>query len=185
MNKSRTAHSYTMYAVKRTVAALLMLLLAQVAPLSAARNGDRAMQQGECENLQVQAGSKLAFQVYADGDQIYSWNGSSWAFVAPDAALYVDAAGHGLVGIHYGGPTWESLSGSKVVGTVLQRCTPDASAIPWLLLGVVSAEGPGIFDRVTFIQRVNTTGGLAPTDPGSTIGEIARVPYTTVYLFYR
>ena len=41
---------------------------------------------------------------------------------------------NGVVGIHYGGPTWESLSGSKVVGAVIDRATPDASAIPWLLL---------------------------------------------------
>src|SRR5688572_19314968 len=75
LNKSRTAHPYTMHAVERTVAALLTLLLVQVAPLSADRIGDQAMQQGECENLQVPAGSKLAFKVYADGDQIYSWNG--------------------------------------------------------------------------------------------------------------
>ena len=34
-----------------------------------------------------------------------------------------------------------------------------------LLLGAVFNEGPGIFHRVMFIQRVNTVGGNAPTDP--------------------
>ena len=91
---------------------------------------------------------------------------------------------NGIVGIHYAGPTWESNSGSKVVGTVLERCTPDPDAIPWLLLKAVSNEGPG-FSRVTFIQRVNTVGGIAPTDPGDFVGEEVEVPYTTEYYFYR
>lgn len=79
----------------------------------------------------------------------------------------------------------ESVSGSRVVGTVLERCTPDPDAIPWLLLGTVFSEGPGIFHRVSFIQRVNTVGGNAPTDPGAFSGEVVRVPYTTEYVFYR
>jgi hypothetical protein len=53
------------------------------------------------------------------------------------------------------------------------------------MLGAVSSEGPGIFHRVTFVQRVNTAGGKAPTVPGGTVGEEARVPYTTEYFFYR
>ena len=76
------------------------------------------------------------------------------------------------------------MSGGKLVGTVLEHCTPDPSAIAWLLLGAVS-DGPGVFQRVTFIQRVNTVGGNAPADPGSSTGEKARVPYTTEYFFYR
>jgi len=38
---------------------------------------------------------------------------------------------------------------------------------------------------VAYIQRVNTVGGNAPSYAGSTVGEEARVPYTTRYLFYR
>jgi hypothetical protein len=105
--------------------------------------------------------------------------------VAPEAVLFADAGGHGVVGIHYGGPTWESNSGGTVVGTVLERCTPDPDAIPWLLLEAVSTEGPGIFARVTFIQRVNTVGGNAPTAAGDFVGEVVEVPYTAEYYFYR
>lgn len=83
------------------------------------------------------------------------------------------------------GPTWESNSGSKVVARRLQGCTPDTSAIHWLLLQSVTANGPGIFKSTTFIQRVNTTGGLAPTTPGSTVNEVLEVPYTAEYYFYR
>ena len=62
---------------------------------------------------------------------------------------------------------------------------PDASAIPWLLLVAVSTEGPGVLDGVTYIQRVNTTGGLAPAVPGTFVGQEADVPYTAEYYFYR
>jgi hypothetical protein len=146
---------------------------------------DRAPDLGSCNILEVPAKSKVVFHVYAKGTQIYSWNGASWSFVAPSALLYADAGYAGVVGTHYAGPTWESNSGSKVVGAVLQRCTPDPNAIPWLLLGVVSAEGPGIFARTTFIHRVNTVGGNPPAAPGSFIGELRSVPYTTEYFFYR
>jgi len=67
---------------------------------------------------------------------------------------------------------------------VQQRCTPNPNAIPWLLLSAV-ADGPGVFHRVAFIQRVNTVGGNAPSSPGSVVGAEARVPYTTEYFFYR
>jgi hypothetical protein len=46
-------------------------------------------------------------------------------------------------------------------------------------------DGPGIFDGTTLIQRIHTTGGLIPSAPGTTIGEVARVPYTAEYVFYR
>ena len=117
--------------------------------------------------------------------QVYRWDGASWVFVEPSAVLYADAGEHGVVGTHYAGPTWESNSGSKVVAAVDERCTPDANSIPWLLLHAVSAEGPGVFGRTAFIQRVNTVGGKAPAAGGSAVGEIARVPYTAEYFFYR
>src|SRR5262249_47684332 len=101
------------------------------------------------------------------------------------AVLFADAGDNGAVGTHYAGPTWETNSSSKVVGMVLERCTPDPDAIPWLLLEAVFDEGPGILARVTFIQRVNTLGGKAPTDPGNVPGELARVPYAAEYFFYR
>jgi hypothetical protein len=43
---------------------------------------------------------------------------------------------------------------------------------------------PGIFSTVNQILRVNTTGGLIPTTPGTTVGQEARVPYTAEYYFY-
>ena len=119
-----------------------------------------------CDLLQVQPGHEVTFRVYALGVQIYRWNGTTWVFVEPEATLFADANYNGEVGIHYGGPTWESNSGSTVVARRLEGCSPDPTAIPWLLLQTVTTDGPGIFSSVTYIQRVNTTGGLAPTTPG-------------------
>jgi hypothetical protein len=138
-----------------------------------------------CPDLKAPANTKLAFHVYAQGVQIYRWTGASWSFVGPSAVLSADADGKSTVGTHYAGPTWESNSGGTVVGAVQKRCTPDAGSIPWLLLGAVSTDGPGVFQRVTQIQRVNTVGGNAPANPGSVTGEEARVPYTAEYFFYR
>jgi hypothetical protein len=146
--------------------------------------GNRAVDLGGCDELRAPAGSRLAFHVYAEGVQIYRWNGTSWTFVAPSALLFADAGGHGVVGSHYGGPTWRSVSGGTSVGTVVGRCTADPSAIPWLLLSAVSA-GPGVLHGTTSIQRVNTVGGTAPSTPGSFTGEQASVPYTAEYFFYR
>lgn len=138
-----------------------------------------------CERLKVDGAHKLSFRAYAVGVQIYRWNGTTWDFVAPLANLYADRDFHIQIGDHYAGPTWEGNWGSNVVGRRVDGCTPDATAIPWLLLDAASTEGPGIFHRVTYIQRVKTAGGLVPSAPGTTVGEEARVPYSTEYYFYR
>ena len=134
--------------------------------------------------LEVPPGNKVAFHAFAVGVQIYEWSGSAWVFVAPEAVLIADVGGHGEVGVHYAGPTWESQSGSKVVGARVAG-SPAANAIPWLLLQSVSTEGPGIFQHVTYIQRVNTTGGTAPATPGTVAGTRVEVPYTAEYVFFR
>lgn len=148
-------------------------------------NTFRSLDLSACPRLEAPADTELALHVFAAGVQIYRWNGTTWTFVAPSALLSADANGTSTVGTHYAGPTWESNSGGKVVGAVIERCTPNPNAIPWLSLGAVSNTGPGVFSRVTFIQRVNTAGGNAPAAPGVSVGAEARVPYTTEYLFYR
>lgn len=160
-----------------------LLLLALFTPLAARAADKRAPELGECEEVAAPAGHKVSFVAEAEGVQIYRWNGTSWGFVAPDAVLY--SGNNGVVGIHYGGPTWESNSGSKVVAALDKRCTADPEAIDWLLLKAVSNEGPGPLARVTYIQRVFTTGGLAPAEAGDFVGEEARIPYTALYVFYR
>jgi hypothetical protein len=134
--------------------------------------------------------TKVAFHTHAAGVQIYIATPSTtnpstfvWTFSAPEAVLF-DNDGN-AVGLHYAGPTWESASGSKVVGARVSGITVDTTAVPWLLLKATSAEGPGIFARTTYIQRVNTVGGLAPAAAPTQAGQVARVPYTAEYFFYR
>jgi hypothetical protein len=139
-----------------------------------------------CEQLAPPAGHQVAYKVYAVGVQIYRWDGTAWVFVAPEAGLFANSNYRGLVGSHYGGPTWETNSGSLVVssGTTAIPCTPDPAAIPWLRLTAVTSSGPGILEGVTYIQRINTVGGIRPA-AGTVIGEEARIPYTTEYYFYK
>lgn len=126
--------------------------------------------------------NKVHFHGFGVGVQIYTWNGADWGRAVPEATLFHD---NGVVATHFAGPTWESNSGSRVVGAVVQPVTVDTNAIPWVLLKAVQTSGPGIFAEITYIQRVNTTGGKAPSTDGTFIGQVVRVPYTADYFFYR
>jgi uncharacterized protein DUF3455 len=64
-------------------------------------------------------------------------------------------------------------------------------AVAWLLLKVVGAEdgptGGDTLTNTTFIQRLNTSGGVAPPTGcalPSDVGHQAFVPYTADYFFY-
>ena len=129
------------------------------------------------------ADQDLAFALDARGVQKCACNAAgAWAFVAPEAEVYRD---NQTFIHHYAGPTWQWLDGSTVVGARVAGATVDTTAIPWLLLRAAS-HGPidGKMTAITAIQRVLTTGGLAPAGT-CTPGDTADVPYTAVYLFYR
>jgi hypothetical protein len=135
------------------------------------------------ESLRPGANESLAQIVPAKGVQIYECRDGSWAFVAPDAELF-DAAGK-KIGTHYAGPHWEAADGSKVVASVKARAdAPQAASIPWLLLGAKSVGADGAFSKVTSIQRVSTSGGIAPAGACSQSGARARVGYTADYYFF-
>lgn len=172
----------------RTIGAAVLLAIAGLAiQPSVAFASDGPELPAECSSIQVEAGNKVSFHTYAKGVQIYRWNGSAWVFVAPVATLFAEKNFFGEVGTHYIGPKWESKSGSKVEARRVAGtgCRPDPTAIEWLLLSRFDSTGPGIFANVTFIQRVNTTGGMAPSQPGTTLDEVKEVPYTAEYYFYR
>ena len=178
-----------MYSTKIRLAAASLMMLITAGLVTAAmvtREQDGPdLPSPSCDSLRVPEGNKLNSHVYADGVQIYRWDGLSWVFVEPQATLFAKAGYDGQVGLHYRGPTWQSNGGSKVVGARLFGCSPDATAIPWLLLEAVSTSGPGIYGPATYIQRLNTKGGLAPVGPGAFVGATVQVPYTAEYYFYR
>ena len=178
----------------RSVAALLLGCAFSMVAEAGTDNRAPAVPQ----SLKVSEGNKVSFHAYALGFQIYvstvstnSPTGFAWTFHAPEAVLY-DADGN-IVGIHYAfdGPTrpaWETASGSRVVGIrTVAPVTVTSNSIPWLILSADpdNTIGPGVLARTTFIQRVNTTGGLAPASPPTQLGQEARVPYTAEYFFYR
>jgi hypothetical protein len=139
--------------------------------------------------IAVPDGNKFAFSFHAEGVQIYkcTLNGSSasWVFQAPQADLFGNH--HHFVGTHYAGPTWEFIDGSSVVGSKVAAATPDPTAIPWLLLKAVSHDGDGRMAEVTYVQRLETVGGLAPATgcDAAHADTIANVDYTATYAFYR
>ena len=108
-----------------------------------------------------------------------------WAFVAPEAELF-DTRGKQL-GLHGAGPHWTAKDGSRVTAKVAAKVdSPDTSSIPWLLLEAKDSGMPGVFNHVTYIQRVNTTGGIAPSKPcnGPMVGQQVGVHYTADYRFF-
>lgn len=116
------------------------------------------------------------------GVQIYQCGpDGKWLFQAPRASLYDDEGN--LLAEHLAGPTWQAADGSTVVGRVISKVTPDETAIPWLLLEAVSNTGDGSFSRVKYIQRLNTVGGTAPSDPCRKPG-LVEVDYSARYVFH-
>jgi len=151
--------------------------------------------------IQVPAGNHLFREGHAVGTQDYACLSTGWASPAfgPQATLFNDD--NDQIITHFLSPnpfesdtprpTWQdSRDTSTVWGNPIPGATytPDSTAIPWLLLEVVGAtEGPTGGDRMTgttYIQRVNTTGGLKPTG-SCTEGAKALVPYTADYFFYK
>jgi Protein of unknown function (DUF3455) len=99
-----------------------------------------------------------------------------------------------------GSPTWQSsFDSSKVWGQATHSLAagsdpscPNAGSIACLLLQVIGSEaGPAggkLLTKTTFVQRLNTNGGSAPTSgcavPGD-VGQQALVPYSADYFFFR
>ena len=150
--------------------------------------------------LAVPAGATLKVRYHGVGAQIYACTASggvdagvdggaptyAWVLKAPDAKLF-DIA-NVQVGTHGVGPNWTStVDGSVVNGTkVAQVDSPLATAIPWLLLRATSTSGTGVFSDISYVQRVNTTGGKAPATgcDATTVDTEVRVDYTADYYFY-
>jgi len=141
------------------------------------------------EPIKAPAGYSPVLTVHAKGDQIYQCSVNkgeyAWETQAPDAKLF-DAQGK-IVGNHTAGPLWEYKEGSRVVGRVVKKIDmAPGSAIAWLLVEVVSHKGDGLFSNVSFINRINTHGGLPPSSgcDANHLGAEKRIAYTADYVFY-
>jgi hypothetical protein len=190
------------------------LLVASVATLGTplafaaeARHGHVALPQVP-GNLEVEAGHEAFLVGHAKGTQNYiclpSGSSFAWSLFTPAATLFDDD--HHAIVTHYFGPNpfedgriravWQdSRDTSRVWGRAIQSSADphfvEAGAIPWLLVkGVGARPGPmggRELTDTTFIQRVNTHGGVAPGSgcgQPSDVGHRAFVPYTADYVFY-
>jgi hypothetical protein len=160
-------------------------------------------------NLEVPAGHSAYLTTHAEGTQNYvcvlAGEGFGWQFFGPQATL-LDAGGE-QVATHFLSPnpdeagvpraTWQhSGDTSAVWAAAIANSTDPAfvapGAIPWLLLRAVGTQpGPAFGNTLgatTYIQRVNTSGGVAPVAGCRSAkdgGKKALVPYSTDYIFYR
>jgi len=151
--------------------------------------------------IQVPAGNQPFRVAHAVGTQNYVCLSTGWATAAygPQATLFNEdreqILTHFLIAYPSGSdaffPAWQDSRDTSIVWASAVRdakYTPDPTAIAWLLLKAVdTAPGPTGGDKMlgtTYIQRVNTTGGLIPTRTCAP-GDRALVPYTADYYFYK
>jgi Protein of unknown function (DUF3455) len=93
--------------------------------------------------------------------------------------------------------TWEDSTDTSTVWAKLIAPSTDPNfvdpnAVAWLKLQRVGSRvGPTGGNRLavtTFIQRVNTEGGLAPADGCNALPDVGKkvfIPYTADYIFYK
>jgi len=124
-----------------------------------------------------------------------------WTLFTPQATLFSDENAQLIT--HFNSPnpdegpvvraTWQdSVDTSMVWARAVAVATVDPGAIPWVkLVRVGSRVGPTggtTLSDTTFVQRVNTHGGLAPStgcDQLPDVGKKAFMPYTADYVFYK
>jgi hypothetical protein len=88
------------------------------------------------------------------------------------------------------GPTWTAEDGSVVKASKAAAAPAPAdagSAIAWVLLKATATSGTGMFSDVTYVQRVDTAGGVGPSgscDPASADAGVVSSPYSATYYFF-
>ena len=142
------------------------------------------------EAIKVPEGNNATLTVHAKGDQIFHCvlkaGVYSWKWHAPEAKLY-GVQNQAVVGSHNAGPSWTYNDGSSVKAKVIQKIdAPDKAATNWLLLEATDHKREGVLARVSYIQRINTQGGVAPSIgcDANHIGSEKRVPYSADYVFF-
>jgi hypothetical protein len=135
------------------------------------------------------AGNRARLVLVGSGSQNFecraSGDGFEWAPTGPDARLYSNA--DKLVGKHYPGPTWEAEDGSKVrAHAIAQSPSKNFGSAAQLLLKVDESSSSGLFSEITYVQRLRTIGGGAPSDAcdAQSIGTRRQSLYSAYYVFF-
>ena len=165
---------------------LLALCLAATAALPVAAIPEPS---GATARIRVAPNEEAAFVLSSEGVHVFECKpavgGYAWAFVAPDVTLY---EGGRSAATQTTPDQWDATSDrSSVSATVRSTQAAGPNALPWALMRAVPGSESGLFAGVTSIQRVNTSGGVAPATGcgASTAGSEARVPLTADYYFYK
>ncbi|PRY45814.1 DUF3455 domain-containing protein [Umezawaea tangerina] len=133
--------------------------------------------------VRVPDGNKLVGRYEAGGVQAYTCTAGAWKLLEPAATL-VDKDGKPII-LHSRGPVWVStVDGSAVDATPVEGGKADRpDAIPELLLKTKTTRGDGLLGGVTYVQRLNTEGGVAPAGTCQPNAQLS-VPYRALYTFY-
>jgi Protein of unknown function (DUF3455) len=129
----------------------------------------------------------------------------AWTLFTPQATLFTDQRDQLIT--HFFSPnpveggivrvTWEDSADTSIVwGRVIASSTDpnfvNQNSIAWLLVQAVGTQtgptGGTTLSGTTFIQRLNTSGGLAPSTGCDTLADVggkAFIPYTADYFFYK
>lgn len=136
---------------------------------------------GEMQKLWTRGAGEITYECRENAQMPGQF---AWAFVVPKADL-TDANGK-VVGKYYGGPTWEHMDGSKLTGKQVAVAPAQPGNIPLQLVRAEPAMGTGVLQGVNFIQRLNTSGGVAPAAPcaAANRGEKRQVAYAADYVMY-
>lgn len=131
--------------------------------------------------------TRVVASMTASGVQVYQCEFDAshrlgWAFKSPLATLY-DARGQESAH-HSAGPKWQAPDGSTIAGRVLSQAPSQTTgSIPQLLLETRSTASSGALSAVRYVQRLDTVGGVAPTEKCTTEHESGRSPYLARYVF--
>lgn len=138
--------------------------------------------------IKVPDGHEPALQLAGRGVQIFRCervdDAFEWRFRQPDAELF-DEQGR-PVGRHGANFSFEHRDGSRLLGTVVAHDrASSADTLPWLLFSVKSF-GKGEFAGTSYVQRINTQGGMPPTScSAGQANRLLRVEFSADFVFYR
>ncbi|MEU9170642.1 DUF3455 domain-containing protein [Streptomyces sp. NPDC048420] len=132
--------------------------------------------------LKVPDGNKLTGVYAARGTQTYTCTDGAWKLLEPAATL-ADGRGR-TVALHSRGPVWVSTVDGSAVNAAAIATSPKTGTIPELLLQATATRGTGVFGGVSYIQRLNTTGGVVPAGACTGTDQVG-VQYTATYAFYK
>ncbi|MET7650586.1 MULTISPECIES: DUF3455 domain-containing protein [unclassified Streptomyces] len=135
--------------------------------------------------LKVPDGNRLTGVFDARGVQTYTCADGAWKLLEPAATLsYKRDRAHRPVALHSRGPVWVSTVDGSAVNAAALVTSPRTGTIPELLLKTTATRGTGVFADVSYIQRLNTSGGVAPTTACTGADQVG-VPYSATYAFYK